>query len=779
MPDRRADTHHGSGASRTFDRIPAAGLSRSAAFVSIAATLLIAGLLWSGTIRNDATPYGDGSRIIPWLDFVAGQQGLPVWQPFRNGGFPFFADPEQFWYLVPFVDPASDTANLQLNLALYAMLLMTTAAAWVLARSIGLDPVWSAVSALLIGFSEQAIVAEQSGRFLYFLSMISLLVLLAVLARGRRGPLQYAVMIACTGVALAVGLQYAAVDALAIFASFLWLEGTGWRVSARKILIAAGKTFLIGVAALLLAAIVILPHLGHAREAYISLAAIRYEPVLPKGPAAILRLLFPFVPSDLPMYLGLPALLALGLAATRGFPGPAHALARLFALIGLFAIVFTLMCLPIIGPPIASLYASLPILSTLRQFITAAMVLTLIAALFAGLVFQHYAHDLIATIGRSARTVLAGLLAISASTALFFGTSITMLGAIIFATGSFVAAAYLAWTALGGWRAGVIEETSLGAAGLVSVALSALAIAPVAFLEVAPGRKVELHVDNRPQLHELVKIVQNSSEAERRAQSDVSGLLPLNNAMRNGAGFSLHFPIGQAYTFAYLSPDFDLSIQRPHWLRPVDCTSLDPAALDLLSITYLFCRKHKLAPGTVGGFVAVSEQDGIVLLRRAATHPTGLRVFCRHRATPRLVPEKARGDVLAAFGRGELLLESELESVAAGEPCPEGPAPFAGNVRSTVSTNSSLIEAEAPHSGLLLVPDNYSSHWRAKVNGREVVLARAYFAYVGVPVEKGANRIELWFEDPYVHWGLWISGLTALAVLGLALVPARRPHQAG
>ena len=222
-----------------------------------------------------------------------------------------------------------------------------------------------------------------------------------------------------------------------------------------------------------------------------------------------------------------------------------------------------------------------------------------------------------------------------------------------------------------------------------------------------------------------------------------------------------------------------MSIQRPHWVKPVDCTSLDPAALDLLSITYLFCRKHKLAQNTVAGFVAVSEENGIVLLRRAAAHPTGLRVFCRHRATPRPAPENARGEVLAAFGRGELLLESEPESGTAREPCPEGPAPFAGNVRSTASANFVVIEAEAPRPGILLVPDNYSKHWRAKVNGREVALSRAYFAYIGVPIEKGANRIELWFEDPYVHWGLWISGLTALAVLGLAAVSGRKPHQPG
>ena len=135
--------------------------------------------------------------------------------------------------------------------------------------------------------------------------------------------------------------------------------------------------------------------------------------------------------------------------------------------------------------------------------------------------------------------------------------------------------------------------------------------------------------------------------------------------------------------------------------------------------------------------------------------------------------------MLAAFGRGELLLESEPGTLATREPCPDGPATFAGNVRSTTLANSVVIEAEAPFPGVLLVPDNYSKHWHASVNGRAVPLSRAYFAYIGIPVGKGTNRIELWIEDPYVHWGLWISGLTALAVLALAAVPALRPHQSG
>ena len=43
----------------------------------------------------------------------------------------------------------------------------------------------------------------------------------------------------------------------------------------------------------------------------------------------------------------------------------------------------------------------------------------------------------------------------------------------------------------------------------------------------------------------------------------------LHGERRTGAAFSLHFPRGLAYSLAYLSPRYDLRVQRPHWIGSV------------------------------------------------------------------------------------------------------------------------------------------------------------------------------------------------------------------
>ena len=127
---------------------------------------------------------------MKWLSFVRSHDDWPGWNPFRNGGYPLSADPEQFWYLVPFVDPASPWANLSLNWCLFALLVAIVAACWFLARRLGLCPLWAAAAALTAGFGELNFVAEQSGRSS---ALIGNLTLIGVFSRpssigGRDGP---------------------------------------------------------------------------------------------------------------------------------------------------------------------------------------------------------------------------------------------------------------------------------------------------------------------------------------------------------------------------------------------------------------------------------------------------------------------------------------------------------------------------------------------------------------------------------------------------------------
>src|SRR5690606_35299141 len=129
---------------------------------------------------------------------------------------------------------------------------------------------------------------------------------------------------------------------------------------------------------------------------------------------------------------------------------------------------------------------------------------------------------------------------------------------------------------------------------------------------------------------------------------------------RGDAAFSLHYPRGQAYSFAYLSTEFDPDAQRPHWVKTVRCTDFDPRALELLSVEYLFCRENRLDGQAIPGFVEVEREDGMILLRRVDPDGARLRVFCRWRQATEGRPQEVREEVLSAFAQGVVLLEDEV-----------------------------------------------------------------------------------------------------------------------
>ena len=140
-------------------------MQRKSWLLSFVATLLIVGFAWSGTLRTDATPYGDGARIMPFIHWVNGMSEFSFWDPYRNGGYPILGNAEHFFFLSLFIDPSGQHANLLLNVALYLHLLAVAVVAWFLARKAMLSPLWSSIAAISIAFSEQLIVTEQSARF--------------------------------------------------------------------------------------------------------------------------------------------------------------------------------------------------------------------------------------------------------------------------------------------------------------------------------------------------------------------------------------------------------------------------------------------------------------------------------------------------------------------------------------------------------------------------------------------------------------------------------------
>ena len=88
------------------------------------------------------------------------------------------------------------------------------------------------------------------------------------------------------------------------------------------------------------------------------------------------------------------------------------------------------------------------------------------------------------------------------------------------------------------------------------------------------------------------------------------------------------------------------------------------------------------------------------------------------------------------------------------------------------------LSGPAPEGSALVVSENWYPGWTAVVDGRPATVARADYAFIGIPLTAGARRVELSFTDPVYVRGRLISlialVLTAGLIIGGLVVERRR-----
>lgn len=151
--------------------------NNSMALVSL--MLLVFTIFWSGILRDDATPYGDGSRIAPFIKmFDHHESAFPMWGP-RNGGEPLLASPERF-YLLGYLLDWGESSNFLLNLILFLSILFLTLSGFLLARALDVNKLLSSLYALSLTINGFIIETERSARF-QAISIFTLTILVSYL----------------------------------------------------------------------------------------------------------------------------------------------------------------------------------------------------------------------------------------------------------------------------------------------------------------------------------------------------------------------------------------------------------------------------------------------------------------------------------------------------------------------------------------------------------------------------------------------------------------------
>ena len=738
---------------------------------AVLGTIAVTALVWSPTLTNDSTAGGDGSRIMPFIVFARQvAHGFAAWNPFRNGGYPLSADPEQYWWVAPFVDPASSSSNLQLNAVCFATILILAVVSWIAGRRFGLSTVWATLAAVSLCASELTIEAVNNGRIAGLTSAAALVALAGILVGPRLRPYHYGLIVLCLAIILALSVYYVIVPGLMLLA-FCLAQPRPLGISVQRHIVRQTVTAAaISTAALLLSAAVTLPLVWHAGNSYVSVGTLFHQPEIAKEPLDYARVLLPFVGAE-PLFVSFLIVPGLVLAIAMG----RSALRRLtpFLPVAVGAGVFMLMSVPGMGAGIQTLWAHLPVIAALRWFSIwgLALEIALVLAAVAGL---QAAARAVSDLGPAPRAALGlwalGVIAMLATSAdpkpqpFIAAAAIAMLLA---------SAAYLIASTRPAWRHVHSERA------ILPVFAAALAVASIAYLEpeldpraAANSVNPQYRVTNRPVYPNIEALLAGEAEPYFRYLRDFEDLLAVDARVRTLRSFSLYFPKGLAYELSYLSPRFDLSQTRPHWVNQLTCADFDPRAIDLLAVKYLACE-GRMKPANLQDWQEIGSDDVGVQphLFRRLSYRDGLRVFCKWRSEPLRDPLRARETVLAAFSERVLLIDPSTNPAIAADCLDETP-PSITWLRSR--PGKLLLRVAAAQQGVLLLPDNYDSGWSASVNGLTRPVLRAYGALMALQIERGDNLIRMSYVDRSQKIGLVISALTAAGMLLLLFLPQCR-----
>ena len=189
---------------------------------------------------------------------------------------------------------------------------------------------------------------------------------------------------------------------------------------------------------------------------------------------------------------------------------------------------------------------------------------------------------------------------------------------------------------------------------------------------------------------------------------------------------------------------------------------LNPNVLRVLAVRYLIWSTAEQGV----------EPSGVEVVARSNL-PDG-RVYRSLLAYPGLPRARLVGaaEVVSDADAVERILASDFDPEAAAilseQPPVELPgAPVAGEVRWVEDGVDRLrLTVDSPSSALLVLADNWYPAWRARVDGTEAPVLRAYHTLRAIPVGPGRHEVVLWYDAGVLSAGL-ISSALALALLAV------------
>ena len=120
--------------------------------------------------------------------------------------------------------------------------------------------------------------------------------------------------------------------------------------------------------------------------------------------------------------------------------------------------------------------------------------------------------------------------------------------------------------------------------------------------------------------------------------------------------------------------------------------------------------------------------------------------------------------------RNILLLENPAAVGAYGNtPLQGGNTSTQGTVKTIhAKMDKMTFEIESPIPGKLFVSENYHKYWKAKINGENAEISRAFSTFMAIDVPQGKSVVELKYRSDSLRISLWIGIAGLLALFGMA-----------
>ena len=257
----------------------------------------------------------------------------------------------------------------------------------------------------------------------------------------------------------------------------------------------------------------------------------------------------------------------------------------------------------------------------------------------------------------------------------------------------------------------------------------------------------------------------DQSYSSRRMEPGVAAVLSNGRASRLGLEHTQGYnPTHLRYYNDYVDV-MNGYIQDYHWLDAFPTALSGSQLLDMLNVRYILVSQA-IPPERDDVRAIVAERVEVFRNAQVAVYenPTAFpRAWIVHdvRANNDGEGLRALAD-RSADGRRTAFVDGPIPPLVVPTGAVEEPVTVMDS-----GADELTFQARASAAGLVVFSETYEEGWRAYVDGERVPILRTNHALRGVAVSAGTHTIEMRYEPTSLTVGLWTSGITSMAVLGM------------